>query len=95
MTTARKRARSARTTSPGTLIAFRALPTERRRRVRALVYRRGYPLDLAMDIPQDYLMSHILWGYTYRRPWCPLKSFIVVVVVVLIVLAVFSVFWRL
>lgn len=40
-------------------------------------------------------MSHILWGYTYRRPWCPLKSFIVAVSIVLIVFAVFSVFWRL
>lgn len=84
-----------RTTSPGTLPAFRALPAERRRRVRALVYRRGYRLDLAMDIPPDYLMSHILWGYSYRRPWRPLKSFIVVLVLVLIVFAVFSVFWRL
>ena len=95
MTTARKRARSARITSPATLTAYRALPVEHRRRVRALVYRRGYRLDRAMDIPPDYLMSHILWGYTYRRPWHPLKSFIVVVVVVLTVFAVFSVFWRL
>lgn len=95
MTTARKMGRSVRTTSPGTLPAFRALPTERRRRVRALVYRRGYPLDVAMDIPTDYLMSHILWGYSYRRPWRPLKSFIVVLVLVLVVFAVFSVFWRL
>lgn len=95
MTTARKMGRSVRTTSPGTLPAFRALPAERRRRVRALVFRRGYHLDLAMDIPPDYLMSHILYGYTYRRPWRPLKSFIVVVVVVLMVFAVFSVFWRL
>lgn len=95
MTTARKRVRSARDTSPATLTAFRALPAERRRRVRALVYRRGYPLDLVMGIPPEYLMSHILWGYTYRRPWRPLKSFVVVLVVVLIVFAVFSVFWRL
>lgn len=95
MTTARKRDRFARATSPATLTAFRALPVEHRRRVRALVYRRGYRLDLAMDIPPNYLMSHILWGYTYRRPWRPLKSFIVVVVVLLIVLAAFSVFWRL
>ena len=95
MTTARKRDRSARATSPATLTAFRALPVEHRRRVRALVYRRGYRLDLVMDLPPDYLMSHILYGYSYRRPWSPLKSFIVVAVVVLSVFAVFSVFWRL
>ena len=95
MTTARKRDRSARATSPGTLTAFRALPDERRRRVRALVYRRGYSLDRAMDIPSDYVMSHILYGYSYRRPWRSYKSFIVVVVVVLVVFAAFSVFWRL
>lgn len=95
MTTARKRDRFARGTSSATLTAFRALPVEHRRRVRALVYRRGYSLARAMDIPSDYLMSHILYGYSYRRPWRPYKSFIVVVVVLLIVFAAFSVFWRL
>ena len=95
MSTVRKRGRSARAISPGTLTAFRALPAERRQRVRALVYRRGYSVQRAMDIPPDYLMSHILFGYSYRRPWKPLKSLVVVVVIVLVVFAVFSTFWGL
>ena len=95
MSIAGKRARTVKVTNPSTLTAFRALPAERRRRVRALVYRRGYTLEKAMDIPGIWLESHILYGYSYRRPWHPLKSFIVVVVTVFIVFAVFSVFWRL
>ena len=95
MTIVRKRARSVRVTSPETLTAFRALPVENRRRVRVLVYRRGYTLDRAMDIPSEWLMAHILYGYTYRRSWTPCKSLFVVLVVVLIVFVVFSVFWRL
>ena len=93
MNCARKRVRHVRATSPGTLSAFRALPVEHRRRVRVLVYRRGYSLERAMDIPTEWLMDHILYGYTYRRPWTPFKSFVVVTVVVLIVLSVFSLFW--
>ena len=95
MSIAGKRGRSVMVTSPGTLIAFRALPAERRRSVRALVYRRGYSLDRAMDIPSEWLMDHILYGYSYRRPWRPFKSFVVVAVIVLLVVAVFSVFWGL
>ena len=94
MTIARRPARSVRATSPGTLAAWRALPAQRRARVRALVMRRGYPLDRAMDIPPDWLESHILYGYTYRHPWHPLKTIILVVALILIVFALFSVFWR-
>ena len=94
MTTAWKPGRSVRATSPGTLTAWRALPAQRRARVRALVMRRGYPLDRAMSIPPDWLESHILYGYTYRRPWHPLKTVILVAVLILVVFALFSVFWR-
>ena len=94
MSIAGRRGRSVRAISPGTLTAWRALPTERRRRVRALVYRRGYTLERAMDISPAWLDAHILYGYQYRRPWHPLKSLLVVLFTVLLTFAVFSVFWR-
>lgn len=94
MSIAGKRGRSAKATSPGVLNAWRALPADRRRRVRALVYRRGYTLERAMDIPPEWLDTHLRYGYQYRRPWHPLKSLLVVLFTVLIVFAVFSVFWR-
>lgn len=95
MSIAGKRGRSAKATRSYTLTAFRALPAERRRRVRALVFRRGYTLERAMDIPSVWLESHILYGYQYRRPWHPLKSLLVVLLTVLLTFAIFSVFWGL
>lgn len=63
--------------------------------MRTLVYRRGYTLERAMDIPPAWLDSHIRYGYRYRLPWHPLKSVLVVIFTVLVTFAIFSVFWRL
>ena len=92
---AEKRARCVRGTSPYMLAAFRALPIDDRRRARALVFRRGYPLHKVMEIPPKWWGAHLLYGYEYRRPWSGLKSCIVVVVWFLVVLYVFSYFWGL
>ena len=89
-----KTARCAQNTSPGLLTAFRALPIHDRRRVRALVFRRGYPLHKAMDIPPVWLDSHLRYGYQYHRPWSAVKSCVVVMTVFLLVFAAFSIFWR-
>ena len=94
MSIAGKRDLSVKVTSPGILNAWRALPADRRRRVRALVYRRGYTLERAMDIPPEWLDTHLRYGYQYRRPWHPLKSLLLVLFTVLLTFAVFSVFWR-
>lgn len=95
MTIARQPDHSARATSPGLLTAWRALPSERRGRVRALVVRRGYPLDKAMGIPEQWLMAHLLDGYEYRPRWGSLKAFITALLTIIVVFAIFSVFWRL
>ena len=90
-----KTVRCAQNTSPDLLAAFRALPIYDRRRVRALVFRRGYPLQKAMDIPPVWLDSHLRYGYEYRRPWGLCKSCVVVLITFLLVFAIFSIFWRL
>lgn len=94
MSAVKRRGRSVRATSPNLLTAWRALPTERRGRVRALVVRRGYPLDKAMAIPERYLIDHLLDGYEYRPRWGPFKTFITVALSFLVTFAVFSFFWR-
>lgn len=95
MSIAKRRARFVKATRLGPLTAWRACPAERRARVRALVVRRGYSLEKAMDIPEKYLIDHLLDGYEYRPRWNPLKTLITVVLTLILTFAVYSVFWRL
>lgn len=94
MSTAARKARSARDTSPGHLTAFCALPAHDRRRVRALVYRRGYPLHKAMEVPPAWADSHLRYGYDYPRPWGALRTVLLVVAVVGCITALFLIIWR-